>query len=129
MRRDVEGMIAVLASDVEMNSPTSAVPVVGRERVRPVFHILAELFEDFTYTGVLQGSRGEGLGTVVRGGLHALTFRCRIGDQPLEGMDLLDVDAEDRIARFTVFIRPLAAVQALQDAVVQRMTAAARQQT
>jgi hypothetical protein len=42
-------MVDTMAHDIELNSPTVTRPVAGRERVRAVFHILTELFEDFEY--------------------------------------------------------------------------------
>ena len=50
-------------------------------------------------------------------------FRCRIGDERMEGIDILDVDSSDRIARFTVLIRPLSALHVLADSIAERLRA------
>ena len=50
-----------------------------------------------------------------------LAWRCRVGEQTIEGVDLLDIDENDEIAEFTFFIRPLAGLQALGDAIAALM--------
>jgi hypothetical protein len=47
---------------------------------------------------------------------QAAVFRATFGDQVLEGVDLFEVNDDDRIGIFTVFARPVSAVLALAQA-------------
>jgi hypothetical protein len=120
-RRDVAAMIDTLAPDVELHSPTMLRPVLGRDRVRAVFHILNELFEDFEYVRWFDGELVAPNADIVSS--HALMFRCRIGDEQIEGVDVLDIDRSDHIVRFTVLIRPMSGLHKLADSIAERMRA------
>jgi|ERR1039458_3838421 hypothetical protein len=120
-RRDVAAMVDAMAPDIELNSPTVMRPVAGRERVRPVFHILTELFEDFEYGRTFDGEMVTADATIAS--THALMFRCRIGDEQIEGIDVLDIDRSDQIARFTVLVRPMSGLHKLADSIAERMRA------
>ena len=50
-------------------------------------------------------------------------FRCRIGEEQIEGVDVLDIDRSDHVARFTVLIRPMSGLHALADSIAERMRA------
>jgi hypothetical protein len=52
---------------------------------------------------------------------HALMFRCRLGDEHIEGVDILDIDRSDQIVRFTVFVRPMSSLHKLADSIAERM--------
>jgi hypothetical protein len=118
-QRDTEAMAAALAPGVVLRSPTSWPAVEGRDRARMMFGVLERLFEDFEYTHVLEGApAGEKQGITSS---HVLAFRCRVGGETIEGVDLLDLDDNDEIAVFTVFVRPLPGLQALADAIAMRL--------
>jgi hypothetical protein len=117
-RRDVGAMAETLAVDVRLRSPTLWAPVEGRERVRAIFGVLVELFEEFEYTRVLAG---EALDAPEVVSTEAFVFRARVGTETLEGVDVFDIDADDRIAVLTVFIRPLAGLEALAAAIGARL--------
>jgi len=118
--RDVAAMIETMAEDVELHSPTMLPPVKGRDRVHRVFLVLAELFEDFEYVRTFDGALVSPEPDIVSS--HALMFRSHIGDEMLEGVDVLDIDRSDHIARFTVLIRPMSGLQTLAESIRQRMT-------
>lgn len=120
-RRDVTAMIETMALNIELHSPTMLRPVIGRDRVRAVFEILVDLFEDFEYVRLFEGELVATEAAIAS--THALMFRCRIGDERMEGIDILDVDSSDRIARFTVLIRPLSALHVLADSIAERLRA------
>ncbi|MGI8802138.1 MAG: nuclear transport factor 2 family protein [Solirubrobacteraceae bacterium] len=111
---DADAMTETLAPDVCLASPVIAAPVEGRERVRAVFGVLVELFEDFEYLHALADEGGS---------THVLVFRCRVGPEVIEGVDLLELDEHDQIAVFTVFIRPLPGLQALAGEIAARLGA------
>jgi hypothetical protein len=119
--RDVAAMVDAMAPGIELNSPTVTRPVVGRERVRAVFHILTELFEDFEYVRTFDGDMVTADATIAS--TRALMFRCRIGDEQIEGIDVLDIDHSDQIARFTVLVRPMSGLRKLADSIAERMRA------
>jgi hypothetical protein len=120
-RRDVTGMIDTMAPEVVLHSPTMLRPVAGRERVRAVFQILAELFEDFEYVRTFDGEMVTAEPGVVS--THALMFRCRIGDEQIEGMDVLDISDSDQIVVLTVLMRPMSGLHRLADSIAERMRA------
>jgi hypothetical protein len=115
---DIDAVLDTFAPDVRLFSPTTLPPIEGRDRLRPVFGVLSQLFEDFEYTRVLRG--GPVGGRENGASSHALVFRCRIGQEQIEGVDVLDLDEDDRIATLTVLIRPLAGLQALTNAMAAR---------
>lgn len=113
LRRDIPAMVSSLAADVHLFNPVGDDPLVGRDAARPVFEALQAIFEDFTYTHQLDGHGVSDHGATTS---RCLAFRCRVGDQPVEGVDLLDFDEHGLIARFTVMIRPLDGLHALMGA-------------
>ena len=95
-----------LSDDVVFHSPVTFKPFEGREAVAALLGVVMGTFEDFRYTDELDGD-----------GVKALVFQARVGDQQVEGLDLLRFDAEGRIDDFTVMVRPLSAAMALAEAV------------
>jgi hypothetical protein len=110
-----------MSPEIELHSPTMLRPVTGRERVRVVFHILTDLFEDFEYVRWFDGTLVTADSEITS--THALMFRCRLGEEQIEGIDVLDIDRSDHIARFTVLIRPMSGLQTLADSIAERMRA------
>jgi SnoaL-like domain len=108
--RDHAAMVDLLAPDVILNSPVTFQPFEGREAVAALLAALLEILEDFRYTDELEGEAA-----------HGLVFRAHVGDRQLEGLDLLRHDEQGRIADFTVMVRPLSGLQAVREAVAQRL--------
>src|SRR5277367_2604339 len=109
--RDLEALTRLLAPEVIFHSPVSFKPFQGREQVALVLATVAQVFEDFVYTGELSD-----------GGAHSgLVFRTRIGQRQAQGIDLIELDAEGLIASLTVMIRPLSALTALAEAMRARL--------
>ncbi len=48
---------------------------------------------------------------------HAVAFRARVADTGVQGVDIVKIDEHDRIATLTVMLRPVAALNALTNAV------------
>ena len=48
-------------------------------------------------------------------------FHCRIGDERIEGIDVLDIDRSDQIARFRVLVRPMSGLHKLAESIAERM--------
>lgn len=113
--RDPFRAAAEFAEDIRLYNPFSAEPLVGRDAVAGALARLDEIFDDFTHLRVLSDADPAGGAVDVQG----VVFQARIGDQIIEGIDLLEVNDDDKIATFTVLARPLAALQALGRAMTQ----------
>lgn len=109
----------LLAPDIVFHSPVTFHPFVGRETVTRLLGLVADTFEDFRYTDEL--SDGEGA--------HALIFRASVGGRELEGIDLLRLDDEGRIADFTVMVRPLSGLMPFAQAMGEKVQAAGLETT
>ena len=104
---DVDAAIAELADDVILLTPRSDDPVVGQEAAGAFLRAVERVCDEFRHTHVLVG------GTADQSPLIALVFEASVGEQTLRGVDLIELDANDRIATFTVAARPVAAVRAI----------------
>ena len=110
---DFEAAIETLAPDVVFRSPVVYKPYDGRDVVAMILRAVSEVFEDFRYTSdVEQGDR------------RAMQFEARIGDRDVEGVDLLRFNADGSVAELTVMVRPMSGMQALGDAMRQKLEAA-----
>lgn len=111
---DWDTAIAQLADDVVFRSPAVHRPYEGRDAAAMVLRAVAQVFEDFRYTDVLDA--GDQVG---------LVFEARVGDRQLQGWDHLRFGADGRIREFTVMVRPLSGLQALVERMQALLTAAA----
>src|SRR3954449_5142151 len=103
-RGDIDAAVDLLADDVVFRSPAVFKPYSGRETVETILRTVFGVFEDFRYTDELAGD-----------GADALIFEARVGDRSLQGMDLIRLDDEGRIAEFTVMVRPASGLMALAE--------------
>ena len=108
--RDADAIVACMREDIRMHSPTKMRPFEGREAVRVLFGHLFHVLEDFRFTK-----------TVEDGDTAVLFFACTIGGRSAEGCDVLTFDEAGVIADFRVLIRPLKAVEALNEAMAIRL--------
>ena len=115
--RDLAGLDGLFAEDIRFFSPVKFSPFEGLPLVRGLFGVLFHTFEDFRYVGQLAGE-------AERDEAHLLVFRATVAGKEIHGIDLLQLDADGRIAEFTVMVRPLSAVVALGDAVQAGLVAA-----
>ena len=98
--RDHDAVVATLAPDVVLRSPIFDVPFTGIDEASDLFAVLLEVLWPLTYLDEIPGDP------------HVLHFTAEIGDQTLEGIDLLRFDDEGRVTEITVFFRPFPAVSA-----------------
>ena len=103
-------MTETLREDVVLHSPILFRGFEGREIVIQVLTHVAATLEDFRYTEEIADER-----TVV------LRFKARVGDRELEGIDFLELDDEGRVAVLTVFMRPMSALTAFNEQMMQRL--------
>jgi hypothetical protein len=104
---DLAGAVAQLADGVVMRNPAVDDPIVGREAVAAALAAVEAATDEFRHTHLLAD---------VAGGprpLHGLVFEAHVDEHVLHGVDLVELDDDDRIATFTVVSRPLAALMAL----------------
>jgi ketosteroid isomerase-like protein len=104
---DVDAAAAELSPDVVMLNPGSDVPVVGREAVAAALRAVDAACDRFQHTHLLADLSSE------RASLFGLVFEATIGEAKLRGVDLIEIDEQDQIARFEVAARPIAALVAL----------------
>ena len=108
--KDVELMAETLREDVELHSPILFRGFEGREAVGQILTHVAATIEDLTYVDELH-----------EGNTVALRFKARVGDRELEGIDFLELDQEGRVAVLTVFMRPMSALTAFNEQMMQRL--------
>jgi hypothetical protein len=108
--RDLAALTNLLAPDVAFHSPVTFRPYMGREQVGFILATVAQVFEDFSYVAEME-----------TGAYSALVFRARVGDRTLEGVDLIERNADGFVARLTVMVRPLSGAQALAEAMRARL--------
>jgi hypothetical protein len=108
--KDVELMTETLREDVELHSPILFRGFEGREAVGHILTHVAATLDDLTYVDELH-----------EGDTVALRFKARVGDRELEGIDFLDLDEEGRVAVLTVFMRPMSALTAFNEQMMQRL--------
>ena len=111
---DLDAVRPLLADDVVFRSPAVHRPYTGIDAVLFLLSHVIATFEDFRYVDELTGPHSA-----------ALVFEARVGDRELQGLDHLRLDADGRIAEFTVMVRPLTGLMALAEAMGARIEAAA----
>lgn len=108
--KDLELLTETLREDVELHSPLLFRGFEGRDVVTQVLTHVAATLEDLTYVDELH-----------EGDTVALRFKARVGDRELEGIDFLELDEEGRVAVLTVFMRPMSALNAFNERMMQRL--------
>jgi hypothetical protein len=110
--KDLDGLARVLADDVTLGAPPYWEKLRGREVVRFLLGLIVNTIEGFTYHREWRS-----------GNELALEFRGRVGELELQGIDLISLDERSRIRNLDVMIRPINAVQALQQTITPKMVA------
>jgi hypothetical protein len=108
--RDATALDAPLADDVTLGAPPYWQKLEGRALVRFLLGLILETIEEFTYHREWVKDRE-----------LALEFTGKVDGLDLQGIDLVTLDADQRIATLDVLIRPANAVHALIARVAPRM--------
>jgi SnoaL-like domain len=111
---DLDVMMSAFADDAVLYNPFYNQAFEGPDLVRMVLGNVMEVFEDFSYVSELADDRG----TV------GLIFRAKVGKYDIQGLDLVQFNADDEIVEFTVMVRPEKAASELHKLMVERMTRA-----
>ena len=107
---DYEAAFETLSPDVVFRSPAVYRPYEGRDTVRAVLGVVADVFENFRYTNEWRD-----------GSTTILFFEASVGNRDLQGIDILEDDADGKVASLIVMIRPLSGLQALSAAVSAKL--------
>jgi hypothetical protein len=107
---NLDAAFATLADDVVFRSPAVHRPYEGKERVKGLLRLASTVFGDFRYVTEWRDDR-----TTI------LAFEASVGNRELQGVDILEENADGLVERFTVLVRPLTGLQALAAAMAARM--------
>jgi hypothetical protein len=108
--KDFSAIDDLFAEDVVFRSPVVYKPYVGREAVAMLLGAVVQVFEDFRYTDQVE-----------TGDAAALAFSARVGERELDGIDFLHFDADGRVDRMAVYVRPMSGVNALAEAMAKKL--------
>ena len=112
--RDAEGALKHLDEEVVLWSPIFPDPFEGKKRAGPVLGVVLDLIKTFDVVEVIHGSAQ----TVV-------VFRFTAGDESLEGVDLITLASDGKIASLKLMWRPLPGIIAMQNLIAPRIGAPA----
>lgn len=107
---DGEAIAPILAENVRFLPPTYWAVWTGRDAVAAVLEHVGHVFTGFRYRRVM----GEGRD-------WALEFQCKVGAFDAVGVDLITLDDDGLIESFEVVMRPLKSVEALRQAMNDRV--------
>ena len=112
MTRNAAALDDLLAEDVIFYSPVVHTPQVGRAKTKLYLGAaLRVLFcAEFRYIGEWIGEKSA-----------VLEFSVRIGAIEVNGVDIIGWNAEGCIDQFKVMLRPLKAIQAVQDKMQEKI--------
>jgi hypothetical protein len=108
--KDFSAIDELFAEDVAFRSPVVFKPYEGRDAVAMLLGAVVQVFEDFRYTDQVE-----------TGDAAALAFSARVGDRELDGIDFLHFDADGRVNRMAVYVRPMSGVNALAEAMQKKL--------
>ena len=114
--RDASGLDALLADDATFLSPIVHAPQVGRALTAGDLRAAKQILDNgsFRYVNEWYGERSA-----------VLEFETVIDGITIQGVDIIHWNAEDRIVRFKVMVRPLKAINLLHQLMARELQAAA----
>ena len=112
--RDIAVLGELLAEDVTISSPPYWDKLQGRPLVEHLLTQILTLVEDFTYQRQWHDDSAQQ-------GEIALEFFGHIGELDLQGIDLSTLNERGELQNIDVMIRPVNALQALQEIITPRM--------
>lgn len=105
--RDAASAAAELADYVILESPIDVEPFVGREQVAKVVSQILDVAESVTVNDIIVGD-----------GHFAVVTTIKIGTTEMDGIELIGVNAEGKVASLSIHLRPMRAVVALHNRLV-----------
>ena len=110
--RDLPALPTVLAEGVSIGAPPYWGKIEGRDLVGHLLGLIVHTIEGFTYHREWRSGRE-----------YALEFTGHVGDQQLQGIDLISVNERGEISNLDVLMRPVNAVIALREIIAPQMAA------
>lgn len=110
--KDSDRIVALMADGIRMHSPTKLKPFEGKAIVHFLFGQLMQVLDEFQFVRV-----------ETAGDNATFYFTCTIGGKQAEGIDSIHRDEDGLIDDFRVMIRPLTALQALNEEMGRRLAA------
>ena len=108
--KDLSALGRVLAEDISLGAPPYWDKLQGRQLVQHLLGLIVHTIDEFTYHREWRNGRE-----------LALEFSGRVGDRELQGIDLISIDENLRIANIDVLMRPLNAVVSLREQIAPQM--------
>ena len=108
--RNLAELHEILAEDVSIGAPPYWTRLEGRDLVGHLLATIIHTIEDFSYQREWWN-----------GAELALEFTGRVKGLDLQGIDLITLNAENRIAKLDVLMRPINGASALRDLVAPQM--------
>ena len=114
--RDPSGLDALLADDATFFSPIVHTPQVGRALTRGYLLAAMEILLSGSFRYVNEWYAEQSA---------VLEFEAVVDGITIQGVDIIHWNADDRIVRFKVMVRPLKAVNLLHQSMARALEAAA----
>jgi len=110
--KDLPALGRVLAEDISMGAPPYWSKMSGRRVVQHLLGLIVHTIDDFTYHREWRD-----------GSELALECSGHVGEQELQGIDLITLDEQQRIVNLDVLMRPLNAIVSLRERIAPQMAA------
>ena len=108
--KDFSAVEDLFSPDVVFRSPAVHTPYEGLDALKLLLSNVVQVFEDFRYTDQVE-----------TGDAAVLVFEARVGDRVLNGVDVLNFGDDGKITELMVMIRPLSGLQAVAEAMAERL--------
>lgn len=108
--KDMDALRSVLVDDVSIGAPPYWDRIQGRDLVHHLLELVVSTIDGFTYHR--EWEQGREL---------ALEFTGKVGHLDLQGIDLISLDEDLRVAKLDVLMRPVNAVIELRGSIAPRM--------
>ncbi len=105
LHRDFSRVSGRLADDVVLRSPVLGTPWSSRAVLDRLGPAMVSIFDDLAFTD-----------TAITGRRAFLVFTAWRDETPLEGVQIVDLDADGLVTELAIFIRPLPALLAVAQA-------------
>jgi SnoaL-like domain len=102
--KDLSAIERVFAEDATFRSPVVFKPYDGRDQIAVVLGAALRVFEDFRYVEHVE-----------TGATAVLMFEARVGHRQLQGVDILRLADDGRVAELIVMVRPMSGMHALAE--------------
>lgn len=110
--RDTRELPALLDANAVFRSPVANKPYQGATVVAVILQAAEQVFSNFVYHRAFVSDDGQSV---------VLEFSADVGDKSLKGIDMIRFDDAGKIVEFEVMVRPATGVQALGEAMGQRL--------